>query len=490
MLKTHRSIVLLLLVAVCLACGCGSDNKSSSTNFPVVVFSDVHFNPLYDSTLYSQLVAKDYSEWGAVFQSSSITTPPAWGSATQGSDTNYPLLVLSLANIKQNLGASPLIIFTGDMLGHGIQQQFYPQYYANLGISPAPTTHDATAVAAMKSFTDKTVAFFMDQVRTSVGNIPVLFAVGNIDGYANYGPNIVDSSLNPDNSFLVNTVEYFYTKFLNGIVDHQEFLTTFTAAGYYAAEPTGTNLMVIGLNTVIFTPSSQNSTSAATAQTQLDWFDTKLASAKAKGKKVWLLMHAPPGADIGTTNGNLTTSNITTAATMMWVPGYQTTFLSTVANYPGLITQIFAGHTHMDEYRILPSSEIVEITPGITPWMGNNPAFKVYTFSGDTYKAIDYSSLNYDLSVNPAQFSNYYTFSAAYSMQGLLNDSLTQLNPMLVTNFAKQSLYKGNYFSGHNYTVRTTPFMVWPITYANWPVVWCGMRKMDQADFVSCVNSY
>ena len=486
MLKAHRSIILLVLITVCLICGCGNDNKSNN-NFRAVVFSDVHFNPLYDTTLYPQLVAKDHSEWATVFQSSHITTLPTWGS-----DTNYPLLVLSLANIKQNLGSTPLIIFTGDMLGHGIQQQFYPQYYASLHQAEPvpPATPDATAVAAMKSFTDKTVAFFMDQVRSSVGNIPVLFSVGNIDGYDNYGPNILDSSLAPDNSFLVNTLEYYYTKFLNGIVDHQEFQTTFTAAGYYSAEPAGTNLMVIGLNTVIFTPSSQNSTSAVTAQTQLDWFNLKLASAKAKGKKVWLLMHAPPGADIGTTNGNLATSNITTAATMMWVPGYQTTFLTTVANYPGLITQIFAGHTHMDEYRILPSSEVVEITPGITPWMGNNPAFKVYTFTSDTYKAIDYSSLNYDLSVNPAQFSSYYTFSAAYSLQGLLNDSLTQLNPMLVTNFAKQSLYKGNYFSGHNYTVRTTPYMAWPLTYANWPVVWCGMRKMDQADFVSCVTTY
>jgi hypothetical protein len=76
-------------------------------------------------------------------------------------------------------------------------------------------------------------------------------------------------------------------------------------------------------------------------------------------------------------------------------------------------------------------------------------------------------------------------------VQGLLIDSLTQLNPLLVTNFSKQSLYKDNYFSGHTYTVPTAnTYMNWPITYANWPVVWCGIGKMDQADFVSCVNSY
>ena len=491
MLNISRCTIIALLVSFCLICGCGSNNNSAATtnNFPVVVFSDVHFNPLYDPALYSQLVARDFSEWPAVFQSSNITTPPVWGN-----DTNYPLLQLALANIKQNLGKSPLIVFTGDMLGHGIPQQFYPQYYAslNLPVPVSPATPDATAVAAMKAFTDKTVSFFMDQVRSSAGNLPVLFAVGNIDAYANYGPNILDSSLNPDNSFLVNTIELYYTKFLNGTVDHQEFLTTFTAAGYYSAEPAGTNLMVIGLNTVIFSPSYQNATSGSTAEAELDWFNVKLASAKARGKKVWLLMHSPPGADIGTTTAKLATianSNITTTAVMMWMPGYQTTFLNTVSNYPGLITQIFAGHTHMDEYRILTSSEVVEITPGITPWMGNNPAFKVYTFSGDTYKSIDYSSLNYDLAVNPARFNNYYTFSLAYSVPGLVNDSLTQLNPLLVTNYSKQSLYKGNYFSGHTYAVPSA-YMSWPITYANWPVYWCGIGNMGQTEFINCVNSY
>jgi hypothetical protein len=149
--------------------------------------------------------------------------------------------------------------------------------------------------------------------------------------------------------------------------------------------------MVIGLNTVIFSPSYQNATSAGTAQAELDWFNLKLASAKARGKKVWLLMHSPPGADIGTTTTKLAkiaNSNITTTATMMWLPGYQTTFLNTVSNYPGLITQIFAGHTHMDEYRILPSSEVVEITPGITPWMGNNPASRYIPFLATQIKPL------------------------------------------------------------------------------------------------------
>ena len=95
----------------------------------------------------------------------------------------------------------------------------------------------------MKAFADKTVAFFMGQVRSTVGNIPVMFAVGNTDSYI---------GALPEPSFLSHTAELYYTQFLNGTVDHQTFLNTFTSGGYYSAEPAGTNLMVIGLNTVMF----------------------------------------------------------------------------------------------------------------------------------------------------------------------------------------------------------------------------------------------
>ena len=135
---------------------------------------------------------------------------------------------------------------------------------------------------------------------------------------------------------------------------------------------------------------------------------------------MWLLMHVPPGADIGTTAGNIDgnghISNATT--TMMWNQDYQSRFLLILLRYPGVITQTLAAHTHMDEYRIMSTDNVIDIAPGITPYFGNDPAFKIFTFSRDTFKAVDYTSLNYDLATTPAQFNSYYTFSTAYSMQG------------------------------------------------------------------------
>jgi len=472
------TVAYLSLGTLIIDCGGGDGGGGTNNNFPVVVFADVHFNPFYDPSLFTALVAADADQWATVFQTSLITTPSVWGA-----DTNYPLLALALPSIKQNLGTSPLIIYTGDILGHNFPQTFFNLYYGNLGIIPVPDyatiLTDVAAVAAMKDFTDKTVAFFMGQVRSSVGDIPVMFAVGNSDSYTGLGP---------DSSFLSNTAELYYTQFLNGIVDHQIFLNTFTSGGYYSAEMPGTNLMVIGLNTFEFSPYFGNANSSAVTA-ELAWLDTTLASAQVRGKKVWLLMHVPPGADKYSTAQSVDANGHITAATMMWNQDYQTSFLQILSKYPDLVTQIHTAHTHMDEYRIVSPGNLAVTTPSIAPYFGNNPAFKVFTISGNTFKATDYTSLNYDLATNPEQFNIYYTFSTAYLLQGFLNNSLIQLYPELAAENAKQAFYRGSYFSGHNYTVPVGNEF-YPITDKTWPVYWCGIGHMDEQGLINCVNSY
>jgi len=479
MSKIFRGIFFLVLVSSCLICGCSSsnDNNNTTTNFPVVVFSDVHFNPFYDPILFTDLVGADVSEWENIFKTSTITAPSVWGA-----DTNYPLLALTLSGIKQNLGASPLIIFTGDILGHNFPKTFFELYYGNLGV-PVPDDEDiladATAIAAMKAFADKTVAFFMQQVRSTVGDIPVMFVVGNADSYI---------GALPEPSFLSNTAEIYYTQFLKGTVDHDTFMDTFTSGGYYSADLPGTNLMVIGLNSVMFNYDFGDALKSA-ADAELNWFDLQLAQANAAGKKVWLLMHIPPGADKYSTAQSVDADGHITTATMMWNQDYQTSFLQILSKYPGLINHMLTAHTHMDEYRIVSPGILAVTTPGIAPYFGNNPAFKIFTFSGETFKATDYTSLNYDLATNPEQFNSYYTFSTAYFMQGFLNDSLLQLYPELATNSAKQALYREHYFSGHNYTIPVTGTFN-PITDKTWPVYRCGIGHMDEQGLIDCVNSY
>ncbi len=460
MVRFIRCIVFLALAMVCLTCDCNGDTVDT---YPVVVFSDVHFNPFYDETLFQSLVSSDASQWAGIFARSSITEPSTWGA-----DTNYPLLVLALSGIQQNLGSSPLVIYTGDVLGHNFAQQFFKLY-------------GRMDIAAMEAFADKTVSFFTQLVKASVGDIPVMFVLGNADSYTGFGPG---------RKFLSNTADIFYSNWIGASADHQEFLATYKAGGYYSAQPPGTNVMVIALNTFTLSTLALGARACA-VQAELGWLEARLASARSAGKDVWLLMHVPPGAYLGETAGKLNSSGQLFSASRILKPRYQARLLRILSRYSDIIRVMLAGHTHMDEFRNifggtpLQAKGFLEITPGITPYFDNNPAFRVFTFSKLNNAPVDYRSLNYDLASSPAQFEPYYIFSTAYSggfAHASLDDALAELYPALAADEAKQGLFRTYYYSGND-SGNT-------ITDANWKVYWCGIVQMTGLELIECVNSY
>jgi len=486
MAKNSRCLWLVFMLSIALPMlGCGGSSTPppapipASSVYQVVTVSDLHFNPLYDASLYSQLVAADPAiQWPGIFQSSAKKAP-----SMAGADTNYPLLMLTLNEMNKHMGTSPVVLFTGDMLGHYIPQNFSCAYY---NVPPAvPPTNcpplDPTASAAMQQFIDKTVAFVALQIRAAAGNAPVMFAVGNIDTYD-------QAAQGPGSIFLMNSAKTFYTQFLSNSVNEQTFTTTFTSGGYYSAQPLGSNLMVIGLNTNSFVDGGPTSTDA---NAELDWLNFQLATAQAAGQKVWILMHVPPGANSQGTAQNAvkagTPSEVNEQTTeMMWDSGIQETFLQTLENYPGVVTLMLAGHTHMDEYRILSTGNVLEQLPSISPCFGNNPAFKVLTIGQETLAATDYQSYYFNLNSVPlpTQFASLYQFSAAYGAQGSLSSSLQQLYPLLAGNQAQENAYT-------NYYESSATALPWdPITSATWPIFACTISQMDGPDYIDCVNTY
>jgi sphingomyelin phosphodiesterase acid-like 3 len=95
-------------------------------------------------------------------------------------------------------------------------------------------------------------------------------------------------------------------------------------------------------------------------------------------------MHVPPGMDsYGEANGS-------GAAGHQWRndktgPGnFLDRFLALIARDPQRVQVSFAGHTHMDDFRIDldPSKQpmlLHKIVPSVSPINGNNPSFQVYT---------------------------------------------------------------------------------------------------------------
>jgi 3',5'-cyclic AMP phosphodiesterase CpdA len=327
--------------------GCGGSSGGNwiiePGDFSVPVFSDVHFQPFIDPyeidkatlnpattaanmVLAEQLDAADASAWPAIL--AAANSPPS----AFLTDTNYTLLGLALDSIKQNLGTSPAVLFTGDFLGHGMNL-LYLSYTATAN----KTSADADA------FVDKTLTFVLQQIRTAMGATPLYFTLGNCDSYTDEGP---------DSTFLANNAQQLYTLALNGVGNEQDVINSITNGGYYSVEPAGSNLMIVALNTFALSPGiTANATMIAN---QFAWFETKLAEASNAGKKVWLLMHAPPGAVEDTTaeSSNDINGQITTA-TMMWTDSNRKQFMGIIDQYPGVIAMSLAGHTHMDEFRLM-----------------------------------------------------------------------------------------------------------------------------------------
>jgi sphingomyelin phosphodiesterase acid-like 3 len=488
MSKWSRYLLLVILIAFLPMLGCSGVSTGSPTPAPtpsstyqVVTISDLHFNPLYDPSLYLQLVAAAPTEWDAIYKTSTVTAP-----SIGGTDTNYPLLTYTLASMSQNVDStsSPVILFTGDLLGHNI-----PANYCTLMYSPntPPPTCTSDNSSQIQQFINNTFTFVASKMHQALGNVPVIYVPGNIDTYSGgYGP---------DTNFLSQNESTVYTQFLNSIGDEATFANTFDSYGYYSVQPLGSNLLVIGLNSNSFVygwPSYGN------ANTEITWLGQQLQAAQKAGQKVWILMHVPPGANAqeivlaAPLPKDVNASLFTNEAEDMWQwdPGVQSSFIDTLSQYPGVVTLILAGHTHMDEFRILASGDVVEQLPSISPCFGNNPAYKILTVTQNTFTPVDYQSMNYNLgSALTLPFLPLYHFSTTYGAQSTLTNSLVTLYPQLNSSQNTLDMYTFLYMSGSDGVNPNTQQPWNPINDVNWPIFGCTIGQANETGYLNCVSS-
>ncbi|MBW2325282.1 MAG: metallophosphoesterase, partial [Deltaproteobacteria bacterium] len=368
--------------------------------------------------------------------------------------------------------AGHVLIFSGDILAHKFPETFYALY-------------GKEDPEALHAFIYKTVVFFATQVRERFGDIPVIFTLGNNDAYAG------DYQLVPGGAFLADTADTFYNTFLLGGADRKNYFNTYPAGGYFVAEPPGAKVRFVCLSTIFFSrnrPDDGTGTANNIAMAQLAWLEQVLGEADAAKKKVWIVMHIPPGADIfGTVHTYMDPNGQISDAVDFWKEAYQDRFLEICKRYADVIGPIFAGHTHMDEYRLVldrdgEAYKALIVTPGVSPQYGNNPAFKVIILRGENWEPLDYRSVNYDLDLASSDFSTYYVFSEAYSTEMPLEASLVDLFPTMVMDSPHQRAYARFYDSGHDAADI--------IDDVNWPAYWCGIGKMDKKEYIECVNAY
>lgn len=422
----------------------------------VLSFTDVHFDPFAEAELLGDLAEMPGESWDAFLARRAADEWPA-----PGGSANYALLTDMLANARLRVPAPDFVLYAGDFLAHGFEEQFAAAF---------PQADEE----AYRDFVMKTLTFFTAKVSAVFPGVPVFFTLGNNDAFAG------DYQLIDGGAFLQRTAELFLTSWLNAVAEPAEFLATYSAHGNYSLRlPTLEKTRLIALNSVFFSPRHQGDDLDATLRDQLDWFEGELARASAAGERVWLLTHIPPSVDVFAT-----LHSSPPQVTSQWRAEPLERFLDLMHAYAPIVVFGQSGHTHMDDFRLISHTdagyfpdeppELIKITPSVTPYFGNNPAFQVYGYAADTADVteIDTYYLDLDRADRPDWVRHEYDFASAY---GLTPDArgFDQLYLSLPDDQERRDQYLLFYGSSID-----------PSGIASdWRAYWCGIGALTIAEY-------
>lgn len=416
--------------------------------------SDIHFNPFYDLTLLSQLIAADINQWEAIFQTSKVKD---FGSVSKN-ETNYILLVSTLKDMAETSKNPDFIIFTGDFLAHEFPDKFEQH-------APEGSDYDR--------FVEKTVEFVVLMFEKYFPGTPVYLSLGNNDCYAG------DYQIIPEGKFLKNTTPVLAGKLLENPGNRISFSETYPVGGYFTVVPRGTETtLIIALNSIFFSPKHKNTVDYDPGKRELDWFEKQLVSAQQKNQKAWLLLHIPPGTNVYSTIHK-------NQYIPMWKQEYNDRFISLVKTYASVITAGFCGHTHMDDFRLLVDTQasaqplaFIGICPAVSPQFGNNPGYLQMSYNRQEFSLKNYVVYYLNLEITAPYWAKEYAFSDAYGQTAITAATMLTIYNALNTDPAARKSYM-NY-----YNVSDLPHP--GLTDANWRAYWCGIGHWTQSGFESC----
>jgi sphingomyelin phosphodiesterase acid-like 3 len=446
-----RELLLILLLA---AAGLPAAAQETTPAGSFVSLSDLHFNPFYDPALVPKLVQAEAEDWPAIFAGSPVTAPSAYGA-----DVNYPLLVSTLAGLR-TFGADPdFVLISGDFLGHDFQTLFQQD-------SPDKTPK------AYQLFVRKTLAFLTDRLQATFPGKPVFPALGNNDDFCG------DYAIEPHGPFLAMLRE-MWEPLLGGRPG--SFAKTFPIGGFYSApHPTVPKLRVVVLNTVFFSRKYKNACADSESEGdpgsfELGWLEAVLDAAARDGERVWLIYHIPPGIDVYASLGK---GVCPSTPVPLWAAGDLAGFLQVLADNAGVVEASFAGHTHIDDFRLPPSGGFVHGTPAVSPIYGNNPGFQLFSYQRSSGALLDERTYFLNLAASSPAWEQEYAFQAAYGQVGYDAAALRSVRQSIADRTEVRDRFMTFYpvSSSQSSTDRT-----------NWRAYWCGIDHFTPADFASCL---
>jgi sphingomyelin phosphodiesterase acid-like 3 len=409
--------VLTVLVAAVPGHSAPAQSKTVARNNVFLIAADIHFNPMADPALVPQLEAAEPSQWESILVRSKRSAYSQYGE-----DTNWWLLQSALGQMQKTLPHPAFLLVMGDSLAHR-----FPSMYQSV-------THDGDREHYRK-FVLRTMDFLGMELRKRFPGTKIFVTPGNNDEECgNY-------SVEPGGRFLHDTADLVRDLALG----KDELRGSWEMLGSFdVPHPTVSNLRLISLNTVFFSDKYQAKKfsegckvvpSDAAAQ-QFSWLESRLQRAKEAHQKVWLMLHIPPGIDPFSTLQQYQTlaknkpgedrEQLCSAAIVpMWVPSSTAKFDELLEKYRGIVTVSFAGHTHVDDFRVMRPGErdshFVIINPAVSPIYRQNPAFRTVSFSKDGSlldSTVYYlTNLIYASSTTPGEWQREYSFDKQWKTQ-------------------------------------------------------------------------
>ena len=441
-------------------------------------FSDLHFDPYFDTTLVDTLMKSPYTEWEAIYESSSVKKLSKYHH-----DSNYPLLKSALEKMKEELDKPDFIMISGDFLSHHYESDF--TRYSKVSFNADKDEN----YQPLHSFNEKTMRFIASMITKKFPGIPVWSTLGNNDAFCG------DYLIQPNASFL-SMLSGIWKPMLN-CDNTGTFDTTFPVGGYYALKsPLNERHKIIVLNSILFSinfndPSYRQAYCALgdfgpnneqPGEDQIEWLKQELNASREEGEKVWLIQHIPPGMNVFGTIPKDTSLCVGDTSSYFLKPKFNAEYLSIVADYADIISSNMAGHYHRDDFRLIKNEagktvSYMHILPAISPIYYNNPGFEVVTYDRESTELLDYTTFYTNVKSEDAAMSweLEYSFKKTYHQSKMTAQTMDVIHHSLMSDATMAANYMKYYPVSESASMKDFRFY------------WCGISNLTPESYQRCL---
>jgi sphingomyelin phosphodiesterase acid-like 3 len=452
--------------------------QPAKSTVPVLLVSDIHFEPFWDPAKVPQLAAAPVSEWKAILASAPSPDQQQRLQSLQqnchvhGADSSFTLFQSSLEAMRAQATGAKFVTVSGDLLSHA-----FPCKYKMLIPDSSPE--------AYRAFVEKTLSYVMDELKEALPGLPDYVALGNNDSDCG------DYRMDAHSEFLEATGKQVTKDFPAS--ERQDAQNSFAAGGYYSvALPAPIeNARLLVLNDIFisknYSTCSGKAAPAAAAE-QLAWLRQQLTAARANNQHIWVMAHIPPGVDLYSTARRMTDICGGQSPTMFLASEKMTEAL---VEFSDVVELAIFAHTHMDELRLLkddgkvaPSRKgvAVKMVASISPIHGNHPSITLAQVDPSSAALIDYKVFAASNHTGvAAQWEEEYDFARSFHKTGFSSASIREL----IAAFAADP--GANTQASQNYIQDFSAGDSSPLLSLAWPQYLCTLSNFTPESFRSCV---